>query len=135
MTGPYFHGGVPGLRPGALILPPTVTGAGSTADYLDAGTEVAEAARRVYRPDRVYLTTDVEVARMWAGLHPSGTDRRGGDVYRVEPVGKVEPDPDYRGGDGASVCCPSARVSGIVATGVGRAKYRPLFQLLARDAL
>jgi hypothetical protein len=74
----------------------------------------------------VCITTDVEIARMFAGLHPSGTARRGGDVYRVDPDGPAEEDPDYIGNTEKSVRCRSALILGIVATGVRRSRYAPL---------
>ena len=46
----------------------------------------------------------------------------------VEPEGELEPDLDYKGGDGASVQCPSARIVGIAATGVSRGPYRALIE-------
>lgn len=116
----YFHGGVPGLRVGQYILPPCESGAKSVADC--EGAPEAEQARieRVHRRDRVYLATDRRIAMLWAALHPSGTADEGGWVYRVEPVGDVEPDPDYLGDDVHSWCAPRARVAGIVKTGVPR---------------
>jgi hypothetical protein len=123
----YFHGGVSGLYPGDRILPPSVTGVPSSQDFVHG---MEEQAAKVVRRDRVYLTTDVEVARMWAGLHPDGNHKRGGDVYRVVPDGDLEPDLDYQGGDGASVQAASALVVGIVKTGVPRKPYLPLLGMI-----
>lgn len=72
-----YHGGVPGLFPGDVLLPPLVTGARSCADHDPEHC----------RPDRVYLTTDREEAAVYAAL------RGGGDVYEVEPLSELEPDP------------------------------------------
>lgn len=113
---PLFHGGHAGLRVGQLILPPSVTGvkpANERADY-PAG---------VYRPDRVYMVTDVEQARMYAALHPTGTPTRGGDVYRVQPLQGLARDRDCKT-PGLSWEAPCARITGIVATGIRRAPYR-----------
>jgi len=119
----YFHGGVAGLRVGDRILPPSVTGAPAMADSLPADHDLAPRAAEVTDRSRVYLTTEVEYARAFAALHPCGDRKRGGDVYRVEPAGDVEDDPDYHGEPGRSVRCGSAVIVGIVATGVSRAKY------------
>ena len=119
----YFHGGEAGLRVGDRILPPSVTGVRAMADSLPPDHELAPRAEVVTDRTKVYLTTVPEFARAFAALHPSGTFKRGGDVYRVEPEGDVEPDPDYSGEPGRSVRCGSALIVGIVATGVGRAKY------------
>jgi hypothetical protein len=97
----YFHGGVPGLALGDRILPPTVTGAVSVADY-----ERAIAGAGVVRRDRVFLTTLLDAAILFAALHPSWL----GEVYEVDPEEPLEPDPDYMGGDGASWQAPAALV-------------------------
>jgi hypothetical protein len=75
-TPALYHGGVPGLLAGDLLLPPIVTGARSCADYDPEHC----------RPDRVYLTTDREDAAVYAALGG------GGDVYEVEPLSELEPD-------------------------------------------
>lgn len=121
MTGlVYYHGGIPGLRVGQYILPPAETGAVSVAELPDAPPEMQAEIEKVHRRDRVYLTTSRGVAELWACFYPGPSTVRGGDVYRVEPEGDVEPDPDYLGDDGASVCAPRARIVGIVCTGVRR---------------
>lgn len=116
----YFHGGVPGLRQGQYILPPCETGAFSVADCKSAPAAEQAKIEAIHRRDRVYLTTDKRVAMLWAALHPDGTATEGGWVYRVQPEGEIEPDPDYLPGDGVSVCAPRAKVIGIVKTGVPR---------------
>jgi hypothetical protein len=97
----YFHGGVPGLRRGDLLLPPAATGTERTltADVLDMGGR----ARR----DRVYVTTGREVARVYAALAPDGA------LYEVEPLGELEADPDCAVA-GVSWECPAARVLRVV---------------------
>lgn len=93
----YFHGGVPGLTPGCMILPPTMTKVRSCSEFGAAG---------VHRRDRVYLCTEPEGALIYAVMHPSGK----GLVYQVQPVGAIEPDPDWTGPAGISVQVERARV-------------------------
>lgn len=119
----YFHGGVRRLRVGDRILPPEQTGALSVADVRSAPDDMKTEIDRVHRRDRVYLTTILDAARLWAGLHVGGDARRGGSVYRVEPEGEIEHDPDYLSDDGGSIACPSAVVVAVVEVGVLRAPY------------
>lgn len=98
----YFHGGIPGLRPGDLILPPATTGTARTlAEYAEqlGGDHV--------RRDRVYLATGRDVARAYAAFYPDGA------LYTVEPVGELEPDPDCYV-PGLSWQCASATVLTVV---------------------
>jgi sugar lactone lactonase YvrE len=119
----YYHGGVRRLKVGDRILPPAITGAKSMADLTTAPDEMRAQLARVHRTDRVYLTTDPQAARMYAAFHVGGDARRGGTVYRVEPKGEIEPDPDYLPDDGGSVACPSALVVAVVETAILRAPY------------
>jgi hypothetical protein len=96
----YYHGGFPGLRIGELVLPPAITGAASTASF---------GADRVCRRDRVYVTTEMSAAVLFAAGHPSTR----GVVYEVEPIGQLEHDPDcmlY----GMSFQCEKARVLRVI---------------------
>jgi hypothetical protein len=97
-----YHGGMSGLRVGDLLLPPSVTGVGSTV------TEIAAAIGAGHvRADRVFVTSDRQVARAYAALKPNGA------LYRVEAVAGLEPDPDCLV-DGLSWQCVSARVVSVV---------------------
>lgn len=97
MSAVYYHGGQPGLKVGMFILPPDITKAPSCSEYGAAG---------IHRKDRVYLCTVMEGALIYAALHPSGD----GCVYQCEPVGDIEPDPDWHGEEGVSVQSPKARI-------------------------
>lgn len=97
----YYHGGPPGRQRGALLLPPNITGARTTADY---------GAGAVCRRDRVYVTTDINGALMFAA------GQRRGVVYQVEPIGALEPDPDCTQA-GLSFQCERARVLRIIKPG------------------
>lgn len=87
-TGPYFHGGVPGLQVGDLL-----TG-GHSRDDRHPGCKMCEARKRAAtlggmdppssHPDHVYLTTD----RLYARFHASLYGR--GDLYIAQPVGELE---------------------------------------------
>jgi len=116
----YYHGGIRGLQPGDLILPPDETGAVSVADVGAPTEELSIRVAQVHRKDRVYLTSDVFAARVFASLHPNSRRRYGGDVYEVEPIGDVEPDPDYLVGDGGSVQAARARVVAVIQRRVPR---------------
>lgn len=96
----YYHGGFPGLRPGDIVLPPSITGAASTASY---------GAGSVCRKDRVYITTIYDNAAEVGAMHPSGRGR----VYVVEPIGLIKNDPDaiiMPGQKAWSFECEKARV-------------------------
>jgi hypothetical protein len=100
--GPYFHGGVPGLRIGAWLLPPSVTGTTTTTHKWNARLGAAGIARA----DRVYVTTERDFADVFAALYPLA---RGGWVYHVVPDGLIEPDPDCNT-PGLSWECERARI-------------------------
>lgn len=107
----YFHGGFPRLRAGDFVLPPSVTGSHTTADY---------GAQAVCRRDRVYVTTDLQAAKIFAAMFPNGR----GCVYEGEPDGALEPDPDCRE-TGYSFQCPRARIlAACKVKGSERSKIR-----------
>lgn len=82
-----FHGGVPGLEVGDRIVSATELGIRNLYRYPTGS---------IYRPDLVYLTTDLNSARRYATnyLQPDGR-RPPGDVYEVACRGDVLLDPDY----------------------------------------
>lgn len=88
----YFHGGIPGLKPGDLITPhpPNIVDGCAICAAKAAGQQPLVEGLGIVdpltgRPDRVYITSDREYARFYASKHPRG------DLYTVEPVGDVEP--------------------------------------------
>lgn len=95
----FWHGGQRGLPVGGYVLPPCETGARATSDYADILP-----GGHVMRADRVYVTTDRDVAVMYAAMHPSG-----GAVYHVEPCGALVDDPDCSE-VGLSFECRRARI-------------------------
>ncbi|WP_338683866.1 hypothetical protein QD712_25620 [Streptomyces acidiscabies] len=111
----YFHGGYPGLKPGDLILPPDLSG----TDHRLSRT-AAELGGPAYstRTDVVYVTTGRDVARAFAAFYPDGA------LYRVQPHGDLEPDPDS-GIPGLSWQCPTAEVIAVVDPAVLFRTRRP----------
>jgi len=107
---PYFHGGHPGLKPGALILPPDQTG---TNHRLSAVSAELGAPAHAIRTDVVYVTTGRDVARAYAAFYPDGA------LYRVQPHGQLEPDPDCAE-PGLSWQCPAAEVVAVAAAAARR---------------
>lgn len=110
----YYHGGIPSLRVGGLILPLSVTGNSSTErECREAAGQnhewmVAE-IETFYRRDRVFITAEKEHAIKYALGHESGN----GWAYRVEPIGPITADPDDKHA-GSNFECESARILEIV---------------------
>lgn len=111
----FFHGGAPGLRIGAWILPSWETGA--TGHH----TEFPYGPDHIYDVNSVYMVTELDVAKVFAAMWPI-TGGRGGDVYRVEPLVHVSLDLEC-GREHLSWLAPRARIVGIAATGVRRKPY------------
>lgn len=108
---PLYHGGVPGLRAGDLLLPPDESG---TEQRLSA--YVPAAASWGYRTDVVYLTRVENQARAFAACYPDGA------LYRVEPIELVGADPDN---PDSAVMARAARVIAVVRPRVVFAHRRP----------
>jgi hypothetical protein len=116
MTARYWHGGVPGLKVGDLVVPhppavidgcPICTARARGENYTDGQGRVIDPATG--RPDRVYITTDRDYARFYASKVWLG------DLYTVEPVGQLEastedPFPTW--------VCASARVVSVYTRAV-----------------
>ncbi len=104
-AGPFFHGGVRGLTPGDLLLPPQDTGSTHEWDtdldaYDDVGRDAIagffslewfQASRGLRRADRVYITTDLDTACVYAN-ETLCLKKPQGMVYEVEPLAAVEYD-------------------------------------------
>ena len=89
----YYHGGIGGLVKGRFILPPSETGAKSTAQFGNSMCDVG----------KVYVTTSYEAAAMYAATLPKGM------IYEVDPAGLLEEDPDCDT-RGLSYSCEKAKV-------------------------
>lgn len=104
-----FHGGVPGLRIGDLIKPGHERQLHDgcpwcrTRAHGEAGADGID--DRTGRRDRVYATTSRLYAKHYASLWGRG------DLYRVEPVGDVEPS---REDSIESLCAPALRVVAVL---------------------
>lgn len=93
-TGSYYHGGVPGKQPGDRIVPAAHLGLDYSTAYSWAPGTLPQVPR--YRPDLVYFTTHLGVARGYAARYMnSQSEAEPGDVYRVVVPGPIEPDPDF----------------------------------------
>lgn len=111
-----WHGGVPGLRPGDLILTPSSTGAESMRqESIDAGFR-----RVVTAPDLVYVTTERELARAIAAhLASRGTSQSRGWLYRVSlDDADLEPDDDLPHGPFIRFQAARVRVAAVLDRGV-----------------
>jgi hypothetical protein len=120
----YWHGGIPGLRPGDLLLPASVTG--TDRNLTGYGTPTGWDNDHV-RTDRVHLTTHRAAAKAFAAMYPDGA------LYVAEPIGDTEPDPDA---PEDAVRCESARVVSVYDPCVRWAErgHRWLRPLQAREA-
>lgn len=99
----FFHGGIPDLKPGDLILPPDTTGTPRTlATYSE---QLADSGH--VRRDRVYLTVGRDVAKVYAAFYPDGA------LYEVQPHGDLHPDPDCTVPD-VSYEAPAARILRVI---------------------
>jgi len=115
-----YHGGVPGLTLGQKLQPPSITGMRSCSEYDNDHC----------RPDRVYLTTDVAEAAVYAALAPPGGR---GDVYEAEPEGELEP--DASGELGTAYAAPTATVVAVLrrAVSLEEAAVRMIALLLTTE--
>jgi hypothetical protein len=96
----------PGLKKGEILLPPSITGKSTLLQY---AKQIAPDG--VQRADKVYVTTDVTSAELFAAVYPHG------DVYKVRPH-DMEEDPDCTE-HGLSFQCSKAEVIAVICTGCG----------------
>jgi hypothetical protein len=102
----YYHGGMPDLRSGTQIFSKN-----EAARRGMTGPWTLRPEAQHYSPDRVYFTTDLDLARSFA--HALQTPSGRGYLYEVQPIGAVEVDPDYSGFNDVFMA-PSARVVRVV---------------------
>ena len=107
----FWHGGAPGRKPGDKLLPPSITGLTFTRRDMSIAQGLTEIAQRA---DLVYLTTDRELARAYAGLWTLDDQVLGGGaLYRVEPDEPPEPDEDLLSLAGLSWQVRSATIGAV----------------------
>lgn len=95
-----YHGGVPGLAVGDMLLAPDESGATHTLSrYVAAGQPHGT------RRDVVYLAVRQDHARVYAALYPDGA------LYAADPIGPTEPDPDA---PRLAVMCARARITEVI---------------------
>lgn len=112
----YWHGGWPGLEPGTVLV--------GSVEAPQHGIEL-ERYRPRYAgseanptdPNRVYFSSSRDFAKAFAArMHTrditTGVSFQHGALYRVEPLGDVEEDPDFKVG-GVSWCAPQARIVAV----------------------
>lgn len=108
MSGPYYHGGVPYLRPGDLIGPGhdrrTHDGCPWCEARADGGAHLGIDGPSG-EPDRVYATTSRLYAKHYASLWGRG------DLYRVDPVGEATPSTEDTF---PSITAPALRVVAVL---------------------
>ncbi|MBD1540550.1 hypothetical protein HC749_20620 [Arthrobacter sp. S13_S34] len=110
-----FHGGAPGLKVGDKVLPPTETGVKSQTLAASLVLGLGQIAQQL---DKVYMTTDVMLAKVYAGSWtdpaPAKAVAGGGVVYRVEVQdGTLQADKDLLSSPGVSYQASSAVVVDI----------------------
>lgn len=124
-NGEFYHGGTPGLEPGAIITSRAAMEAeGKTLPqhHLQPGYALGLTDR-----ERIYFCTDYQMGRAWAARlqwrdHTTGLTVEHGTLYRVEPIGQIEPDPDFPDHD-VSWSAPQARVVSVEETNVSLDPY------------
>lgn len=84
-TRTYWHGGIHGLEVGDLLLP-------ASEHAAPAPVTVDSSLRPMYLSTRVYVTTDRDLALMYAARYPQ---RLRGTLYQVTPTPPIDPDPEW----------------------------------------
>lgn len=112
-----WHGGAPNLKPGDLLLPPSITGFEATSRAI---TDAENLPNPNYRTDRVYATLDRNLAEGFAAYWTREPSRPGGGwLYRVEiEDSAIEDDEDFASSTGTYFQAPSARILEVERKGV-----------------
>lgn len=106
----YWHGGAPGLAAGQRIRP--------AAGLQNLPMEYLLGEQYGSDPTRVYVTTDRTLALMFAGKVSSPAGQTfGGTLYRVDPVGDLQPDPDFPS-EAACFTCKAATITEVAQTAI-----------------
>lgn len=125
-----WHGGVPGLAVGDRLLPPSETGHQHTWAETSAAIGLRSIAQR---RDRVYVTSDRELAKVFARTwHDGARERSHGWLYEVS-ADDLEDDADLLSVPGISFQVGSALIIRVADRGVApdhRASRRALERVL-----
>lgn len=105
-----WHGGAPGRAKGDLVLPPVRTGLSFTRRQMAIESGQSQIGQRL---DRVYVTTDRQLAEAYASLWSlDGVRSGGGSLYQVQAA-DLEPDEDLVSLPGVSFQAPRATVISV----------------------
>jgi hypothetical protein len=112
-TRQLWHGGAPGLLEGDSLRPPAETGLA----YTRVSQAVAQGTTSPIsqRSDRVYVTTDLRLARVFASQYSlDGGVSGGGWIYQVAVQdSELEPDDDLLSLPGVSYQCARATITKV----------------------
>ncbi|MFJ3957062.1 hypothetical protein [Arthrobacter sp. NPDC090010] len=104
-TPDLFHGGRAGLRAGDILIP--------GLEQPDMGLQWLPAAfLEEYSPEWVYVTTDIDLARDYAGVRAQIERLWSGALYKVAIIGPQTEDPDYP--TGISYRCYRAKILNVL---------------------
>ncbi|WP_431842073.1 hypothetical protein [Calidifontibacter indicus] len=112
----YWHGGWPDLKPGTVLVGRAEAAAhGIDPARYDSAHDVTDPD--LTDPNRVYFSSSREFARAFAARRrfhepETGVVYNHGALYRVEPIGDIEIDPDFQRG-AVSWCAPQARIVAV----------------------
>ena len=134
--GRFWHGGAPGLEVGDHVLPPAATGLNKTRADQSAEAGLDQISQR---RDRIYVTTDPELAKVYARSWFDGIRARThGWLYVVEVEGEhLEGDDDLLSLPGVSYQAPMGIVVAVYDRGVNEnanASRRALERVLGAHA-
>jgi len=113
-TGPWFHGGVPGLGVGNVLLSPADSRVNRELSLQVPVGRLSASTLHGLTPNQrfVYVTPCPAFAVVWARMWPGG-----GAVYQVEPLGRLRDDtqtaPEHPAA--SAQCAEAARVVSVVA--------------------
>jgi hypothetical protein len=124
-----WHGGAPFRRVGEKLLPPSTTRIIETSGAQSQAQGFDEFA---YRPDRIYVTTSIDLATAFAANWNARNPRQTGTLYEIEVDDDLlEPDHDLLSSPGLAFQAPEGIVIGIRRTMI---KKSPKYAAVIRNA-
>jgi hypothetical protein len=103
----FFHGGIPGLKAGDVLLPPMSTGTQHALINYSPGATPQDGRPQGKRRDAVYCSVNPFLSSRFAATYPNGS------LYMVNPHLPMEPDP-YLPLESLSVACAAATVIAVI---------------------